>query len=162
MLLLVGVWLSVGADARGQDSSAAPFLQIFEAKWETVEERMPDIFVAGYGRLWLPPPARADSGGLSVGYDVYDRFDLGSPRNETLYGTKDGLKTLIQQAHTAGIRVNTDFIPNHNGFRRFEHVRQLRHTQRSVGRCDLPGSGWLSGFRAAAAWRCGRRFSRCV
>lgn len=92
------------------------FLQVFEAKWDVIDDRMADIFVAGYGRLWLPPPARADSGGQSVGYDVYDRFDLGQPRNETLYGTETGLKTLIQQAHKAGIKVNTDFIPNHNGF----------------------------------------------
>ena len=89
---------------------------MFEAKWETIEDRMADIFVAGYGRMWLPPPARADSGSQSVGYDVFDRFDLGQPRNETLYGTKTGLKTLIDSAHRAGIKVNTDFIPNHNGF----------------------------------------------
>lgn len=107
---------ALGGAASGQDVSAPAFLQIFEARWDVVEDRMADIFVAGYDRLWLPPPAKADSGGLSVGYDVYDRFDLGSPRNETLYGTETGLKTLIQQAHTAGIRVNTDFIGNHNGF----------------------------------------------
>lgn len=101
---------------RGADTSSAPFLQIFDAKWETIDERMPDIFAAGYGRLWLPPPARADSGGQSVGYDVYDRFDLGQPRNETLYGTETGLKQLVRNAHTAGVKVNTDFIANHNGF----------------------------------------------
>lgn len=99
-----------------QDVSAPAFLQVFEAKWDVVDDRMADIFVAGYGRLWLPPPARADSGNQSVGYDVYDRFDLGQPRNETLYGTETGLKNLISQAHTAGIKVNTDYIANHNGF----------------------------------------------
>jgi glycosidase len=91
-------------------------LQIFEAKWDTIENRMVDIFDVGYGRLWLPPPSRADSGNQSVGYDVFDRFDLGKPRNETLYGTELGLKTLIQQAHRSGVLVNTDFIANHNGF----------------------------------------------
>ncbi|HYO23324.1 MAG TPA: dockerin type I domain-containing protein [Lacipirellulaceae bacterium] len=102
--------------ARAEDSSAPAFLQMFEAKWETIENRMPDIFAAGYGRMWLPPPARADSGNQSVGYDVFDRFDLGQPRNETLYGTELGLKTLVRSAHAAGVLVNTDFIPNHNGF----------------------------------------------
>lgn len=115
--MLAAVWLVAGGkQATAEDVSAAPFLQIFDARWETVEDRMADIFTAGYGRLWLPPPARADSGSQSVGYDVYDRFDLGQPRNETLYGTETGLKTLVEAAHTAGIRVNTDFIPNHNGF----------------------------------------------
>ena len=113
-LVLSYTWTSPTAQA--QDVSATPFLQIFDAKWEVIDERMPDIFAAGYGRLWLPPPARADSGSQSVGYDVYDRFDLGQPRNETLYGTETGLKQLVRNAHTAGIKVNTDFIPNHNGF----------------------------------------------
>ena len=102
--------------ALGQASSAPAILQIYEAGWGTIEDRMADIHNTGYGRLWLPPPSRADSGNQSVGYDVFDRFDLGSPRNETLYGTKTGLKTLVDQAHAAGVLVNTDFIPNHNGF----------------------------------------------
>ena len=34
--------------------------------------------MAGYGFVWLPPPYRADQGEFSVGYDVYDRFDLGT------------------------------------------------------------------------------------
>lgn len=117
LLLLVGpLPLTLASSARAADVSSAPFLQIFDAKWDTIDERMPDIFAAGYGRLWLPPPARADSGSQSVGYDVYDRFDLGQPRNETLYGTETGLKNLVGNAHTAGIKVNTDFIANHNGF----------------------------------------------
>ena len=99
-----------------QDVSSEPFLQIFEARYDVIEDRMADIFLAGYGRLWLPPPARADSGGLSVGYDVFDRFDLGSPGNETLYGTELGLKNVIRTANRAGVKVNTDLILNHNGF----------------------------------------------
>ena len=50
---------------------------------------MPDIFQAGYGQMWLPPPERADTGNLSVGYDCSIASILGSPRNETLYGTEN-------------------------------------------------------------------------
>jgi glycosidase len=107
---------ALASPARAADASAPAILQIFEARWDTIEDRMADVHAVGYGRLWLPPPARADSGGLSVGYDVFDRFDLGKPRSETLYGTETGLKTLVRAAHTAGLLVNTDFIPNHNGF----------------------------------------------
>ncbi|TWT86652.1 Alpha-amylase precursor [Pseudobythopirellula maris] len=110
------VVLASCASARGEDVSQPAILQMFEARWDVIEDRMADIFVAGYGRMWLPPPAKADSGDHSVGYDVFDRFDLGSPRDETLYGTETGLKTLIDQAHSAGVRVNTDYIANHNGF----------------------------------------------
>jgi alpha-amylase len=101
----------------GENVSAPAFLQIFESSWENTENRMVDVFRAGYGGLWLPPPARADSGGLSVGYDVFDRFDLGSPRNQTLYGTQTGLKSTVRAAHFAGVQVYTDYILNHNGFR---------------------------------------------
>ena len=77
---------------------------------------MPDVFNAGYGFVWLPPPFRADQGSLSVGYDVYDRFDLGEPERPTLYGTEDGLKTLARMLHRAGISLHVDFVLNHNGF----------------------------------------------
>jgi len=99
------------------DVSEPAILQMFEARWSTVENRMADIFQVGYGQMWLPPPQRADSGNLSVGYDLFDRFDLGSPRHETLYGTQTSLKSAIAAAHLAGVKMYTDFIPNHNGFR---------------------------------------------
>ena len=74
------------------------------------------MFLAGYGFVWLPPPFRADQGEFSVGYDVYDRFDLGRPERPTLYGTEDGLKGLAHTLHQAGISVQVDFIINHGGF----------------------------------------------
>ncbi|HEX9284374.1 MAG TPA: hypothetical protein VF879_01790, partial [Nitrospirales bacterium] len=61
------------------DESPPPILQWFESSYHAVEERTPDLFMAGYGFVWLPPPYRADQGNFSVGYDVYDRFDLGGP-----------------------------------------------------------------------------------
>ncbi|MGD9634827.1 MAG: hypothetical protein AB7G28_07690 [Pirellulales bacterium] len=97
--------------------SSPAILQMFEARWDTIEDRMADIFEVGYGQMWLPPPQRADSGANSVGYDVYDRFDLGKPRSETLYGTETSLKASIAGAHDASVRMYTDFVPNHNGFR---------------------------------------------
>jgi len=102
--------------AQADAVSAPAILQIFEAKWDTITDRQVDLFYAGYGSMWLPPPSRADSGPFSVGYDVFDRFDLGSPRNETLYGTEQGLKTLTANARQAGVSVYVDFILNHNGF----------------------------------------------
>ena len=102
--------------ARAVDVSEPAILQMFEARWDTIEDRMADIFEVGYGKMWYPPPQKAE-GGQSVGYDLFDRFDLGRPRNETLYGTETSLKTKIAAAHRAGMSVYTDFIPNHNGFR---------------------------------------------
>ena len=102
---------------RAEVVSQPAILQMFEAKWDTMEDRMADIFQVGYGQMWLPPPQRADTGNQSVGYDVFDRFDLGTAGNETLYGTEKSLETTISAAHDAGVRMYTDFIPNHDGFR---------------------------------------------
>ena len=102
--------------ARAQDNSAAPILQMFEARWDTVEDRAVDAFMAGYGNVWIPPTGLADSGGFSVGYDVYDRFDLGTPERQTLYGTETGLRNLTKVWHRFGGQVTADLVWNHNGF----------------------------------------------
>src|SRR6476660_3563669 len=111
---LLVAWLSVApvamvvlpcVAARGEDVSQPAILQMFEAKWSTIEDRMADIFQVGYGQMWLPPPERADGGSLSVGYDLFDRFDLGQPRNETLYGTATSLKTTINAGHEASVKI---------------------------------------------------------
>ena len=52
---------SVRRCARAEDTSAPAMLQVFEASWSTIENRMPDIFQTGYGQMWLPPPQRADT-----------------------------------------------------------------------------------------------------
>jgi hypothetical protein len=113
--LAVAVSCGVAPNSRAEDVSDPVILQMFEAKWTTIENRMADVFAAGYGRLWLPSPARA-SGGLSVGYDVFDRFDLGKPRNETLYGTEKSFIAQNESAHNAGIKVDAELIWNHNAF----------------------------------------------
>jgi alpha-amylase len=144
-VLVVACWLAASGPILAEDASTPAFLQIFEAKWGTIEARMPDIFATGYGRMWLPPPARADSGNHSVGYDVFDRFDLGKPRNETLYGTETGLKTLVSSAHTAGVLVNTDFIPNHNGFSNLGTV-DTRGTATTADDVTFAQNGGYPGF----------------
>ena len=111
LALLVAAGLLPAAPA-----SPEVILQYFEGRWDTMERRMPDIFMAGYSGLWIPPTGRADSGNQSAGYDVYDRFDLGSEGNETLYGTETSLRYMTSQANRAGILVNMDIIYNHNGF----------------------------------------------
>lgn len=110
-VIAAGVLTGVPLQAEGR-----VMLQYFEGRWETIERRMPDIFMAGYGAMWLPPPSRADSGNQSAGYDVFDRFDLGQEGNPTLYGTESGLRRLVQEANQAGLLVYFDTIYNHNGF----------------------------------------------
>jgi hypothetical protein len=98
------------------DVSAPVILQFFDGSYDTIERRTADIFAAGYGSVYTPPPGRADSGNQSVGYDVYDRFDLGSAGNPTLYGTELAIMTAIEQIHRAGATYFIDYVANHNGF----------------------------------------------
>ena len=102
--------------AKGQEVSAPVILQDFESTWQTITSRTPDIFAAGYGGVYTPPPGRAQSGNQSVGYDVYDRFDLGSAGNPTLYGTATGLKTMVNAIHTMGGNSYIDLVWNQSGF----------------------------------------------
>lgn len=110
-----GVWM-LAASALAVDVSPPAFLQVFDGGYGTLEDRTADIWRAGYGQVWLPPPGRADLGNFSVGYDVYDRFDLGQPGNPTLYGTETGLRRVSRLFHRAGLDLYSDLVWNHNGF----------------------------------------------
>ena len=176
-------WQGLASHAVAQAVSTPAILQMYEARWNTIENRMADIFRVGYGKMWLPPPTRAGSSGSNVGYEVFDRFDLGSPGNPTLYGTEAGLKGTIAAGHTAALQMYTDFVPNHNGFRnqntpgflaqggyngfaltlpndQFGDFHDREHQRRS--RCAQRLAAWPAGYRAgkdatrSSASRCRR------
>src|SRR5262245_47449014 len=114
--LAVSLLLVTGTPSPAVDESPPPILQWFESSYRTMEQRAPDLFMAGYGFVWVPPPFRADTGDQSVGYDVYDRFDLGRPDRPTLYGTETGLRSFAGMLHRADIDLHVDFVMNHNGY----------------------------------------------
>ncbi len=112
--LIAGWLLLLAAPVRGE-----AMLQYFNTSWAELTAKMPEIAEAGYSSLWLPPPTKG-SGGLSVGYDCWDRFDLGSKdqrgSTRTRYGTEAELLEMVRVAHRFGIRVYFDNIMNHNAF----------------------------------------------
>ena len=96
---------------------AEAMLELFQMSWSQVSQKMPEIAEAGYDSLWLPNPAKGNSGAYSIGYDQFDPFDLGSTNQQgtvaTRYGTQDELIRMVQTAHRFGIRVYFDNIMNH-------------------------------------------------
>ena len=117
ILFCVAIVACTSGVTRAEQTSPAPILQWFEASWETIEHRTPDLFSAGYGSLWTPPPGRSvylPQGG-GIGYDPYDRFDLGSARDETLYGTHDDYVAAIRETQKFGGNVYVDYVHHHLG-----------------------------------------------
>lgn len=98
---------------------AEAMLQLFNVNWDELNAKIPEIAEAGYTSLWLPPPAKAGSV-FSVGYDLFDPFDLGDKNQRgtvrTKYGTKAELLQVVETAHRFGLRVYFDNIMNHRGF----------------------------------------------
>ncbi len=87
--------------------------------WNYVKERVATLAEVGFTALWLPPASKAANiGGLSMGYDVYDYYDLGEYNQkgsiETWFGSRDELVQLIQVAHDRGMHVYADVVFNHN------------------------------------------------
>ncbi len=93
-------------------------LQYFETTWPEIARRMPELAEAGYSALWLPPPFKAGNQ-FSVGFDTFDRFDIGSKDQmggvRTKYGVEADLIHLMETAHRFGIRVYFDNVMAHNG-----------------------------------------------
>jgi hypothetical protein len=107
------VLLALGAPfARGE-----AMLELFQLTWPQITQKMPEIAEAGYDSLWVPNPAKGNSGSYSIGYDQFDPFDLGSTNQAgtvaTLYGTQTQLIQMVQTAHRFGIRIYFDNVMNH-------------------------------------------------
>jgi len=105
------------------ESSYAPG-RTYKYEWYNyIRAQLPRLEEIGITALWTPPPTKsANSTGESMGYDVFDHYDLGEkPQNQppskpdgrTRFGTRDELLRLVSAAHAHGIRVYPDIVLNH-------------------------------------------------
>ena len=71
---------------------------------------------AGIDMVWLPPAYKGAGGRSSVGYDVYDTYDLGEFDQKgsvaTKYGTREEYLGAVKALQEAGIEVLTDIVLN--------------------------------------------------
>ncbi len=87
--------------------------------WNYVKTKVPSLKATGFTALWLPPASKAANlGGMSMGYDPYDYYDLGEFDQKgsikTWFGSKDELISLINTIHDNSMQVYADFVLNHN------------------------------------------------
>ena len=115
-LLAACLWLVVPARAE-------VMLQWFETDWDEMYQKLPKVAEIGYDHLWIPPPTKGPVGTsvkwANVGYNLYDRFDIGDvPQRgsrETRYGSRGSLRAMVDNAHNLGIKIIPDIVMNHNG-----------------------------------------------
>lgn len=91
--------------------------------WVFLEKQAANLSKAGITAVWIPPTYKGFGGKSSVGYDVYDHFDLGefdgnseefSPGDiRTKYGDKDQLLSAVQALKSNGVQVYADIVINH-------------------------------------------------
>ncbi|MCB7480726.1 alpha-amylase [Christiangramia sediminis] len=88
------------------------------AWWDNLSEKVPGWADAGVERIWIPSPAKGQSGGYSMGYDPSDYFDFGNFEQhgtvETRFGSREELENLIAVSHDNDVEVIADIVLNHN------------------------------------------------
>lgn len=85
--------------------------------WNRAKARAKELAESGINMVWLPPAYKGAAGDKSVGYDVYDTYDLGEFEQKgsvsTKYGTKEQYLKAIDTLQNAGIEVLADVVLNH-------------------------------------------------
>lgn len=85
--------------------------------WQRVSAQAKELKEAGINMLWLPPAYKGANGNKSVGYDVYDTYDLGEFDQKgsvaTKYGTKEEYLKAVKELQKQGIKVLADVVLNH-------------------------------------------------
>ncbi len=87
--------------------------------WTKVIEEAPKLASIGINAVWLPPAYKGTEGAHSIGYDVYDLYDLGEFDSKgsvrTKYGTRQEYIDAIETLHQHNIQVYVDIVLNHLG-----------------------------------------------
>lgn len=90
----------------------------YPGDWYTYLAKLsPRLRDLGFDGIWIPSPCKGNVGANSMGYDLYDHYDLGDKYQKgttpTRFGDKDSLLRLIAVAHANGLDVYPDIVLNH-------------------------------------------------
>jgi alpha-amylase len=81
--------------------------------YNTIKDKAPGLKSAGFTHFWFPPPTKGASGGYSMGYDLYDNYDLGNYNQKGTIETRFGSLSELQAAAAACENVLLDLVANH-------------------------------------------------
>jgi alpha-amylase len=81
--------------------------------YDTIRSQAPGLKSAGCTHFWFPPPTKGASGGYSMGYDLYDHYDLGNYDQKGTTETRFGSLSELQAAAAACGNVLLDLVANH-------------------------------------------------
>lgn len=85
--------------------------------WKQIKEDASHLKDLGISTVWFPPAFKGSSGGYSVGYGVYDLYDLGEFDQKgsvrTKYGTRQEYVDAIDAVQASGMRAMVDIVLNH-------------------------------------------------
>lgn len=121
-----------------------------------ITSRLGSLATLGVDAIWLSPFMRSPQ--KDAGYDVSDYTDI-----DPLFGTLADFDEMLTEAHSLGLRVLVDLVPNHTSdqHRWFQSAlsspkgspeRAFYHFKEGRGeRGELPPNNWLSMF-GGPAW----------
>ncbi len=85
--------------------------------WKRAAAQAAELRKTGINMVWLPPAYKGAAGRASVGYDVYDMYDLGEFDQKggtaTKYGKKEDYLAAVKTLQREGIQVLCDVVLNH-------------------------------------------------
>lgn len=98
--------------------------------WVFLQGEIKTLSETGFTALWLPPACKAaNMGGMSMGYDPYDYYDLGDINQKdslpTWFGTKLQLEDLIKEIHLQDMQVYADMVLNHTNGADEEEINEF-------------------------------------
>jgi alpha-amylase len=120
--------------------------------WRYLTDKVSSLAHTGFTALWLPPACKAANlGGVSMGYDPYDYYDLGDIDQKggvpTWFGTRAELEALIETIHSKDMQAYADMVLNHTNGADAEEVNLFDGVKRWTK--YEPGSG-----KFKRDWRC--------
>lgn len=117
----MGVLLQAYYKQNGDKGVPSPFDGDAGAQpwWDRLAAQAHALRQSGFTAIWLPPLQKGASGVKSIGFDMFDDYDIGSKDQKgsvpTRYGTREQLQRCVAILRANGLDVYLDLVENQRG-----------------------------------------------